>query len=338
MALTADFDEDYKSREFTGTREDASQRFKFYVWGNFWDEAVVDSFGPNDDLEVLEYIYTIIPTYRQIPVTYDASVTVFLYIKSLTLRRLAQDVWEVDLEYSTPDTEDGGNAGPQGNDPDWSSGYVQLEFNVSSSESNRLWSLGANACQRRADSTIATVPYTQGKPAPIGETIDGVEGTNVFQREFEFGIQAYFPPTKLTFAYVRRLYRLSCTLNNATFFGFPALSVLFLEASASGDQYQRIPVNFRFKVRPNFKFLQSGGHNFLDPQADDPTVGQFDVYYEPDFPSADAGPGPDGSFSGWDVIDYRYAGTESDQMILQKPIMRTIHSVYPSSNFDYFDL
>ena len=72
---------------------------------------------------------------------------------------------------------------------------------------------------------------------------------------------------------------------------------------------------------------------------DDPTL-MFDVYHDPWFPDADAGPGPGGSFSGWDVVDYAYEAQNANasNLMVQVPTLRTIHGVYFKSDFSKLNI
>lgn len=346
MALTITFEEDYRgSREISVSTQGIDQTFVFYIHGNLIEEADVDpTYGTDDDLKALEAAYSIIPPFRQVPM-YDGT-NIVLTLDSLKLTMLEYDHWRAEVSYSVSDS--GGSAGGgysrrvgdgpgAGDYRNWSEGFIQLDFNVSAVEINRKLSYATLACQKASFATNQQVPYPQGRPAPIGESIDGVEGSDVYNRQFGFGIRAFFPPQKLTFSYVRRLYRMATTINNKTFFGFPEGSVLFLEANASSDLFQVVPVQFDFKVRPNFKFLKDGPNLLMSPTVDDPAQ-MFDRYHDPDFPNADNGPEPGGAFSGWSVVDYRYAETEDQAIILQKPIMRVIHKVYDKSDFDKLEL
>lgn len=336
MALTATFEEAWESRSIDIGRKSYSQNFVFFICGNFYEEAQIDpSYGPDDDIVATQYAYSIIPPFRYMPIYDDSNAFLYLTLDKIGLTRINQDVWRVEVAYSVPDTEDGGNQGPNQGDPEWSQDFVQLDFNVTTAEEEKKMSLATLACQRKFGAA-GGVPYGPGLSAPIGQTEDGVAGTSVLARQFEFGIQGYFLPQKLTFQYVRKLYRMSGTLNNDTFYGFPAYSVLFTECSASGSLYDKVPINFNFKMKPNFKFSRTEPTKLVDPQEDDVKL-MFDVFNDPFFENADTGPAPGDAYSGWDLVDYRYYAAEQEGMLLNKPVLRTIHQVYSISNFHLFD-
>ena len=355
MALTVTLEEQYRdSRGFSVSRDNAEQTFIFFICGNFLDEALDDpTYGPDDDLVAIKAAYSIVPPLRQVP-TY-AGGQMLLSLASIAVNQLAPDQWRVEAKYDIPQgggAAGGGYGATEGlyTGPDAGEGnaqsFYQISFNVAASLGKRNQSLGTLACQKANGIANTTVPYSTGQPAPIGHTVDGVEGGDVYLREFSFEVTKYMRPEELTVAYVRRLYRMSTTLNNNTFFGFPAYSVLFLEASASSDLFQVVPVTFSFKMRPNFILLEDDKTILQDPNEDNPAL-MFDQVGDPYFPLAQGPPDPAfppdpddllGSpvpFSGWSQLDYRYrpAPDDASKMHLQKPYLRTVHRMYEASNF-----
>ena len=348
MPLEIVFEEDYKSRPVAITQDSFDQNFTFYMCGNFLDEADVDpTYGPDDDIKALEQAYLYIPPSRSMPL-YDGS-SIILTLINMSVTRMQADVWKIEVQYGVPNTggssgggysQDPGDIGPNvGDYQKWSNQFIQLNFSVSSEMVQRKLSRKVVACQRAFGSPAGSVPYTQGQPGPMGLTIDGVEGGDFYARQFDFGITAYLTPFQLSFAYVRRLYRMATTLNNKVFFGFPPGSVIFLEADASGDVFSIVPVNYTFKMRPNFKFSRQNATQLVNPEQDDPTL-MYDSYYEPEFPDADnsgiAGAG--NAFSGWDDVDYLFKQVPNTGMTAQKPSLRTIHRKYEFADFDKLEL
>lgn len=339
MALTVTWEEEYKtSRAVNATNDSYTQQFNFYMCGNFTEEATIDPvFGPDDDLLAIEAAYDIVPQVKLVPIYSGGQLG--LVLDQMNLEQIATDTWKVSCTYVVPNTNQGGDGDPNATDYEqWTANFVQLGFNVSSQQETVKMSQATHACQKQTG-VGGNVPYPSSKPAPIGLTVDGVEGTTVYKRSFSFNITAYFSPSQLNYQYCRRLFRLATTVNEATFLGFPALSVLFLESNASGDIYSEVPVTFDFSVQPNFKFSQAGPEVLMDPDEDDPTL-MFDVYHDPWFPDANAGPGPGGSFSGWDVVDYAYEAQNANasNLMVQVPTLRTIHGVYFKSDFSKLNI
>lgn len=345
MSLLFDFEEDYNSRPTSITNTSFNQEFIFHVCGNFLEEALVDDiYGPDDDLLALEAAYIILPPWRRVPL-YDGN-HLFLVLVKLNVTRIAPDVWKLEVGYGPPEFGGSGaggysqpqNVGPNVGEQNWTDRFVQVSVNSEAITENKKLSLRTIACQKAVGAANQTVPYPSGKPAPIGWTIDEVAGSDVFVRSFEFSLTAYFRPDEYNFAYVRRLYRMATLLNHDTFCGFPAESVLFLGHSAAGDVYSLIPVTFNFAMKPNFKLSQTEATVLMDPNEDDPAK-MFDRYYEPYFPDA-GGTAPGGALSGWSEIDYSYLPVpdENTKMVLQKPILRTIHVNYEKGNYDRFNI
>lgn len=347
MPVSVTIEEYYKdSRNTSISNETVSQVFKFYIYGELIAGANVDAtFGPDDDLEAVKAAYSVIPMFRTFPL-YDGT-NIVLTLENLELKMIQYDIWEVTCTYQLPDSggSSGGgysqnvnNIGPNvGDYQQWSNSYVQLDVNVISEQIPRKMGLKSLACQKNVDATDTSVPYTAGKPAPIGMTASGIEGANVYARQFDFGLTVYFRPQKLTIPYVRRLNRMACSLNTNLFFGLPRGSVLFTEATFSSDVFSVVPVNFQFKVRNNFKFSQTGPTVYMDPNADDPAE-MYDTYHDPYFPDAATGPEPGGAFSGWCEVDYLYHEKPDNGALIQQPYLRTIHQMYEYSNFARFEL
>lgn len=342
MALTFNFEEEYRSsRPITISEQSFQQTFSFFICGNFYDEADVDaSYGPDDDIQALQAAYSITPTTRTMPLY--AGGYILLTLSNLTVEQIDNEIWKVTASYSPrPIDQSPGGTGPAvGDRGTWTNNFVQLGFNVTAQQEQKSMSLQLVDIKKNTGFGNQNVPYTVGRRAPIGHTIDGVEGAPVYVRAFSFTITAYFAASQLTFPYVRRLYRMATTINNASFFGFPAGSVLFLEATATGDLFSVIPVTFAFEMRPNFKFSPSGPDTLMDPDVDNEAE-MFDTYFDPYFPAPTAStPFPGGAFSGWSEVDYRYLNTTDDtaKMTLQKPVLRLIHKQYETSDFSKLEL
>lgn len=337
MVLSVTWQEEHPSRGFDFTRDSASQKFNFFVCGNFYEEATIDPIlGPQDDLQVLEAVYDFVPIYRSFA-TYTGEIST-LRIDQVTIEQVLHDKWRVQCVYSLSPENVGEQGDPnKGDYQQWTQNFVQLGFNVASQQENVKMSLATFACQK-AFGVGGAVPYPAFKPAPIGLTTDGAEGTSVYKRLFSFNITSYFQPKQLDFQYVRRLFRIATTLNAKTFLGFPRGSVLFLEASGSGDVYSEVPVTFDFQVQPNFKFSQTEAEKLMDPGENDPDK-MFDLYHDPWFPDAPTDPLA-GPYSGWDVVDYLYEtqNVNNAGLMVQAPTLRTIHRVYSISDFIHLNI
>jgi len=346
MALTFEFEEEYKtSRSIDISETSFTQDFVMFICGNFLDEAIdTENYGPDDDIVALQAAYQIVPPNRTMPLY--AGGYIFLTLSSLRVEQIATETWKLTIGYAAkPQDQDPSQNGPgpnQGDTQQWTNNFVQLSFNVGAQQEQRSMDLSLVdiASNVFVYTGPAGLPYTIGERCPVGHTEDGVEGAPVYQRSFGFSITSYLSPSSLTFAYVRRLYRMATTINAGSFFGFPAGSVLFTEASASGDLYSVVPVTYDFQMRPNFKFTQGGTDVLMDPDVDKVDK-MFDSYHDPYFPdSSSATAFPGNAHSGWTTVDYRYMpDVDVDaKMTLQKPFLRLIHQQYFTSDFGKFNL
>lgn len=343
MPLTVTLDEQYReSRSVSLTRDGAEQSFIFYICGNFLEEAFDDPvYGPDDDLVALAAAYTLIPPYRTIP-TYGGG-TIVLSLATMRVSQRSEDTWMIEVTYDIPGTGGAGGGG-YANDvydgPDAGEGnavsYFQLSINITTETVKAQQSMAARACQKAIGLANQSVPYPFGKPAPVGHTLEEVQGYDRYERRFGFEITRYMRPEQFTMSYARLLFRMSTTKNNATFMGLPAGSVLFLEGSGSSDLFQVVPVTFGFKVQPNF-ILKNQNNTVLQNPAVDTPADMYDTIGDPYFSDAGSAGSP---FSGWDIVDYRYAPVPDDtvKMKLQKPILRTVHQIYEFSNFALFGI
>lgn len=344
MALTYDFLEEYRSSRVISLSKDSfTQDFVFFLYGNFYDEAADDAtYGPDDDLLALETAYSIIPSIRTMPL-YEGGY-IILTLTDLKMEQIDNDTWKISVSYGTPNDDSGGDQNPalgpaNGEATQWTENFVQLSFNVTANTQRSTQSILVLDSETALGSGVDS-PFPLGQKAPVGLTVDSVEGYEHYVRGFAFSITAFFRPGELTFRYTRRLYRMATTINDRIFFGFPEGSVLFKEASAAGDLYSIIPVTFDFEMRPNFAYTSlAGNDSLMDPDNDDPDD-MYDLYSDPDFPDAINSYRADGIFDGWSLVDYGYTAqiATDAKTIGQKPWLRTIHKIYHSSNFDSFNL
>lgn len=345
-----------ESRELDITVESASQEFRYVFCGNFTEEAVEDTddpdfFGINDDHEVVKYLQGIVPPFRLYPV---GDQFVSLGLAKINIKDRGLDKWELNLVYDTLSLEqvaaqginglpiEGGNEmGPSEGEPDNSNEFTQLSFNAQTSSEVKTISRKLKAIVKSGDTPgDVNLPsfYVVGEPAPIGLDSEGnIEGTEVFQRDFTFQITQYFTPARLTYKYLRRLYKMAGTYNDKKFFGFPPGSVLFKGGTTQGDMYSSVPVTFDFAVRPNFTFRQVA----------DTVLAAVGVEYDPADPSKTADKIGDINFpedlnvySGWDYVEYIWNDVPDTnaKMVLKRPDFRLVHKMYESSDFDKLQL
>lgn len=347
------------SRDFEINRRSASKTFTFIVQSKDFLELAGREYLPGTNLEMIfdDIVaqQAIIPIFagEVVPLTYlfwyDTDKFIELYPSSLTGRAINWDKWLITVVYDVPDDNGqsqgggGGETGPSNGEAN-STEFTQLSFNSSVSMEKRQQALLVEAQRSTAKAAIAApLPYTPGRVQYVGLTDDGIEGAEVPVRSFSFEITQYMAPTKLTYAYVRKMSRLATCLNSKVFFGFAPLSVMCMGGQGQGHIFQRVPVTLSFEVRTNFKLVTSGA-KALAAAADVLTTlpngkkqvntsTQFDTYPEPDFPStavnwsASGIDLPAGVHSGWSIVNYLYeplVKTDSKRVVT-RPVDRLIY-------------
>lgn len=237
-----------------------------------------------DHQVALDYFYDNCPAF----VTLDVQgYTYILVLQDLELRHRSMYTWEAEATYSLP--EDGGQGGGD---------LVKLGFNTTGGTKTMTKSLAVLSSDKRSDIS-GGVPNLYGA---IGYTKSGVQGTEVLTRGFGFNLTVYFSPEIWNNGFINTIYLLSKCYNNGPFFGFAAGEVLFVDGSAEGSFYERVPVTYNFIANPNVT-------NAPDPG----------------FPNLTA--------LGHDVVDYLFydeIGTEG--LLLQTPAYRYVHRVYEPAN------
>jgi hypothetical protein len=374
MPLVFEFAEKHRdSRAISMDAESFDQEFSFFLWGNFYESADIDPvFGPDDDVVALEAAYTIIPQFRFMP-GYDGFL-VLLTLTNIKLTSLQADHWLVEVTYGIPN---GGGQFPGGYEEtvppiedsgnEWSNKYVQIGFETSVAEVTRTMSKMLLA----KDASVwagAVAPYTVGKGAPIGHHADGAEGGVAYEPTFTFNVTSYFTPSQLNYAYARRLFSMTGTINNRAFFGFAPGSVMFQGTSGQGDLFSIIPVTFNFEMKLNFFMSDTTSSQIIVPMTTPvpPAIPEetppdqnglpmmYRVINDPYFQSTlfsgepwleyntndwlfeAGGINANSLFSGWSQIDYRYGPEKPDPatgLMIQEPIFRFIHRVQDYSDF-----
>jgi hypothetical protein len=350
------------SRPWTLDRKNISQDFRFAIHssdlGEIVDEANTETllgveYLWDDRVVSLALLNDYIPEFFIFPLTEDTGI--LLGIASMKVVQINYDVWTVDVTYDVNDRgkNNSPDQGPSNGEQN-SQEYTQLSFN--SSLTNKK--INMHIAYEVQKSTLSDfndfeIPALigQDKNCFIGESEEGVEGVEIYERNFTFSIVQYMPPTKLTYEYVRRITRLVGRINDNTFFGFPKGSVMCTGANGAGNLFQSVPVTLDFEVRNNFKFHPSVEE--LQP-IEDTYVGtapnktfnvedKFDQLRDPGFPTTSRSlglPGGAGVHSGWSIVDYRRSNVadEDTKRNYVIPWLRLIFFPYTFGNFAEFNL
>lgn len=344
-----------ESRSWTLERTALSKQFTFIVKSDeFLSLADTQTIPDSDTILYLDDAIMqekVIPYFRsELPLVYEFRLSesdfVYLYVASINAKQIDWETWRLDIVFDIPEDNGqsqgggGGDTGPSDGEAN-SQEFTQLSFNSSVTFENRPngWVM---ECQRATGLPGSPVYPTQ-RLRPIGLTEDGIKGADQPVRSFTFEITAYMPPSKITYAYMRRIARMSGCVNEKTFFGFAPTSVMCLGGGATGHLYQNIPVTLQFEVRTNFKIRNTGAPTLApiadvvvtDPMTLKKTVNvatQFDTYVEPEFPNTaitHTGPNalPTGVHSGWSIVSYLYAPEikNTEKVVIRKPTDRIIY-------------
>ena len=180
---------------------------------------------------------------------YDAAVTALastytfdgsgnsLYLSAVDLSRIGENEWTLNAKY----TNRKGQAPPDSTyDFDTGGGTTHIT------------------------NSIATVKsYAASGTAPdfgklIGVTKDSVAGVDVTIPNYRFTESHQFDTSTITAAYKTTLFSLTGCVNNATFKGFDAGSVLFLGASGNQKGEEDWQITYQFACSPNATGLSVG--------------------------------------------------------------------------------
>lgn len=308
--------------------------------------------------QILGTFKSALPTFFEFYI--DETFSVILYLSSLRVTQLTWEMWRVDCTFDLPQDNGANQNGENTPDPNQelnSDQYTQISFNSVVVQEQRQRAI-IKECSPRIDSLALetfNAAYWRDKSRLIGQTDDEILGYTCNVRSFSFSLTQYMSPTKLTYAYVRRLHRLVGSLNLYEFFGFAPWSVMCVGCDGSGTVYSAVPVKLDFEVRPNFRFENiftlPEQRDILPPIEDtysDPnvfgirkvnTTSQFIRKFENEFkgngdiPGGVIGidqdpifyPGLDvGVHSGWSQIEYSYVSkvVADETKIIKEPTRR----------------
>lgn len=359
-----------ESRSFTISRDSVSKEFTFVVSSNMFLKFAETAPLPGTDFTMIfdDNIVQqkIIPLFQgEIPLSYLFMISetqgVLLYAASITATQLSWETWKLQVTYDLPPDNGesngggGGSTGPSDGEQN-SEKFTQLSFNTGVT-TERIQRAKVVEIQKSVANPVTALPLAVNTVALIGESDEGVEGADVYKRTFKFQITQYMPPTKLTYSYVRRLSRLTTTINDKPFFGFAAGSVMFVGGSGDGDIFHTVPVTLEYEVQPNFVFSQTLPDLPATPEDEIAFVSgvktivtrnQRDRIFEPEFPDTIAAALPEnledppieGTHSGWSIISYLYNSqiNTGSKKVLRIPSHRVIYQHYFFMDFNFFEL
>ncbi len=278
-----------ESRSYSITTDSLNQTFVYKICNEdldgdeAWDTQWGTFFTPNDDITVAKYVYETFPVYRSFPI--NMTEYIVLYLSEHSAIDLGGGVWKITLVYSVP---------PPLEEPS----YVQFGIEVGGETIHITQSQQV----RYSDSRTGLGLSPPDVRNCIGLTKNSIEGVDVIAKGLNFNITGYLNPTAWSTGLLSTLYTLQGNYNNSTFYGFAAGEVMFLSASAQGQQFGLISVTYNFSAKPNANGI-----------ADAP------------FPALYA--------LGHDIIDYLYTKDVDSEYPVQAPVYRYVHRIASPVNF-----
>jgi hypothetical protein len=147
----------------------------------------------------------------------------------------------------------------------------------------------------------------------IGDTNEGVAGVDVVIPVFAFRAVKYVPGRQFP-ALLNQFTLMTGSVNDDAWtvngMEFEAGEVLFLGATWAARTDQDPPdyeVSFEFAASPNVEDVEIGTITVAEKK-------------------------------GWDYLDIRYRETESDGIVVRRPILIKVHTLYRGSNFSLLEL
>jgi len=158
--------------------------------------------------------------------------------QSLSIERIAEDVWEGTVRY-----------GPR-QPPQMGDSSYQFETGGGTQHiTHSIQTVGRYAPPGK------TAPDFQGA---IGVTHDNVEGVDITVPVYNFSETHYIAVELVTNSYKATLFYLTGKVNNAPFRGFATGEVLFLGASGSQRGQEDWEITFKFAASPNVQNMTIG--------------------------------------------------------------------------------
>jgi hypothetical protein len=198
-------------------------------------------FGSSDDIEVHSYLNTAITLFWD----YPGAGGQRLQAENYSVEYLGDDAWHVEVSY----VKEGAADDPNEPDPLRRS----RSFDTGGGTSHVTQATGSPAETRYPASGNNAAPDQKGA---IGVDASSVQGVDIVIPALTWTETYDVPSVYVSSAYIVNLSKVTGTVNNAAFRGFPAGEVLFLGASGSQDWDERKgdgpwTLSFKFVQSPN---------------------------------------------------------------------------------------
>jgi hypothetical protein len=271
-------------------------------------------FGSTNDVEVHDFANRNIVRFWEYPGAGFQS----LEAESYTLEYLGDDAWHLEVNYA----KDGGVDSDE--DPNPLRRSRSFDTGGGTTHVTQAKGTPAPAEKRYPNSESApSLPASERAPdqkGAIGVDASGVQGVDIVIPSLTWTETYDVPSSYVDSAYIRNLSKVTGTVNNATFRGFPAGEVLFLGASGSQDWDQRRgdgpwTLSFKFVQSPNAGPGNTGPNpvNTLPPL----TIGSIQEIAK----------------KGHEYLWVRYEDNIENNALVKEPKYVYVNKVYREENF-----
>lgn len=256
-----------------------NERHDSRQWRNGGVERLYDVYGSNDDLAIRDEL----ESHNDVPAEYDGLI-----------RQWPPDLdpigaargghWRATVRYVAAGSDIGGQP---------STGEQQYNFEIG----------GMTA---RITNALATTRYPATAPdtdTAIGVTANGVEGIDRNVPTSQFAVRKFMPAHIVTPAYEAMIEDMAFTVNNNTFRGRPAGTVLFIGATgAERPAMSDYELTFRFMRRRNRTNI---------------TIGEITGI----------------NVEGWQYLETRHEKVADSDDLVQRVVSAYVHQIYEYTDF-----
>jgi len=255
-------------------------------------------FGTSDDIAVHNYLNTAITLFWDYPGAGDQR----LQAENYSIEYLGDDAWHVEVSY----VKEGAADDPNEPDPLRRS----RSFDTGGGTSHVTQATGSPAETRYPASGNNAAPDQKGA---IGVDASSVQGVDIVIPALTWTETYDVPSVYVSSAYIVNLSKVTGTVNNAAFRGFPAGEVLFLGASGSQDWDEKKGDG---PWTLSFKFVQS------------PNAGPGES-----IPALTIGSIGNITKKGHEYLWVRYEDNVANESLIKEPRFVYVNKVYREENF-----
>ena len=260
--------------------------------------------GEKDDVEALQYAYSLLPEGRWAPSPFGEPT--FLILSNLRVSQVDNyGWWKAEARYVfDQNTGQGGSPVDPDDETAIALPFIRIGFAVGNVTRKITQSRIIISRDESDEGVVRPLPCVDVIGNAIGVTEDGVEGAEIYGNGLVLQITVYYFPSAFTFSFLNTMAVKIPGVNNAEFLGYSRGEVLIIGADGQAVVGDVVPVTYTMEVKKNL-------------------VARFDA------------PFPSLTCEGHHLIDYGYVKTldACAELPLSLPSFRTVHQVYGYSNF-----